>query len=604
MSKAPLNVVLKGKPIIALAQNQNDTENETYENDLLLFKNENDEKDESENEDEDEDDEGIDDDMLEDHKHKDKNENEENIEDFFNDEELYYHATLNTPVSMRNPSEFEQQQDYDKSKLIAQIKNAYINEIKNYMASKPKPAILNSVGTLGQVKMSERPKPAKKEKTLNSQRSPRVKNRLITELKEMDNLSESERQQLELEIEMKSLIDDAKSVTKLPASKLKRISRPYEIASDDKVADLLDIERRNLISAAPSSTVSTQKQNEKLLLKSVETLISAIKSGELVKQQDESDKKIQEILSTILDEKSMLILDPSFRQRQENLDEEEKQNEEDLKIIIEESHLSSFKLISNEQELEQLESDEYKELKASRLTNEQQKDSRLLSSSAYVDVKSQTKSDIYYEQGETSRLNKTSTLSYEEEVQLFLASLPREVTREDILNTTATQVKLQNRPEQQRREHLIDLSKFQKKSVKELTTEERFARNLHMFCMLEHERRQVLLLPDELINVTRKYHTRNRYDLKRKLRHDLSTSQTRESLISSLSFKSKEASFVNNPLKQSSKFTSSVMSNLNEISITNTAKQTQMDIDTKSLPDSGVGDENLDTWRLQAEIEV
>jgi hypothetical protein len=43
------------------------------------------------------------------------------------------------------------------------------------------------------------------------------------------------------------------------------------------------------------------------------------------------------------------------------------------------------------------------------------------------------------------------------------------------------------------------------------TTEERFARNLHYFCMLEHERRSVLLLPDELADVTRKFHTRNKY---------------------------------------------------------------------------------------------
>ena len=43
------------------------------------------------------------------------------------------------------------------------------------------------------------------------------------------------------------------------------------------------------------------------------------------------------------------------------------------------------------------------------------------------------------------------------------------------------------------------------------TDEARFARNLHFFCMLEHERRNVLLLPEELVNVTRKFHTRNKY---------------------------------------------------------------------------------------------
>jgi hypothetical protein len=33
-----------------------------------------------------------------------------------------------------------------------------------------------------------------------------------------------------------------------------------------------------------------------------------------------------------------------------------------------------------------------------------------------------------------------------------------------------------------------------------------------MFCMQEHERQSYLLLPDELINVTRKFHNRSKYE--------------------------------------------------------------------------------------------
>ena len=63
--------------------------------------------------------------------------------------------------------------------------------------------------------------------------------------------------------------------------------------------------------------------NEKKLLKSVEGLISAIKSGQLVKEQENSSKRIQEILGSVLDKTSLSLLDPSFRKETSIVEEED-----------------------------------------------------------------------------------------------------------------------------------------------------------------------------------------------------------------------------------------------------------------------------------------
>ena len=94
----------------------------------------------------------------------------------------------------------------------------------------------------------------------------------------------------------------------------------------------------------------------------------------------------------------------------------------------------------------------------------------------------------------------------------YLASLPLEVTHEDVINVKATQLKIFDKPENPKESFFKSLHINKKHDIAVLTTEEKYAKNLHLFCMVEHERRNSLLLPDELINVTRKLHTKNKFD--------------------------------------------------------------------------------------------
>jgi hypothetical protein len=98
----------------------------------------------------------------------------------------------------------------------------------------------------------------------------------------------------------------------------------------------------------------------------------------------------------------------------------------------------------------------------------------------------------------------------------YLASLPANVTNEDVLNVQASNIKIFERSVIEtfpKREPLVDFINSNKKiEVKEPTTEDKYKRNLHLFCMVEHERRNYLLLPEELINVTRRLHAKNKFD--------------------------------------------------------------------------------------------
>ena len=102
--------------------------------------------------------------------------------------------------------------------------------------------------------------------------------------------------------------------------------------------------------------------------------------------------------------------------------------------------------------------------------------------------------------------------AYDAEMNLYLASLPLEVRDEDLLNVQAERLAVCERPAKKR----VALTKGGRANERaggvEASAEERYAKNLHLFCMVEHERRGVLLLPDELVNVTRKLHTKNRFD--------------------------------------------------------------------------------------------
>lgn len=75
--------------------------------------------------------------------------------------------------------------------------------------------------------------------------------------------------------------------------------------------------------------------NKTQSLVSVETLISAIKSGELVKEQENSNKRIQDILLSILDEKTLQMFDNLFNEHKDDEDIDEEVDLNNLGVISE-----------------------------------------------------------------------------------------------------------------------------------------------------------------------------------------------------------------------------------------------------------------------------
>ena len=211
---------------------------------------------------------------------------------------------------------------------------------------------------------------------------------------------------------------------------------------------------------------------------------------------------------------------------------------------------------------------------------------------------------------------------YDAEIEAYLASLPETVTYEEIINARAHKVKMFAREKTVQPGAQLG---EQKRAGDERSNEERFARNLHYFCMLEHERRSVLLLPDELADVTRKFHTRNKYQFIQTQKSNQSRRQqigrlsvARTSGFSTQSAKTPyvgstfSASQTAENLRERSHEAAAqrVFDNLNEI-IQFERQKTQYydksdDFETKSNADSGIGDNtgSLDSWRVQAETAL
>lgn len=238
------------------------------------------------------------------------------------------------------------------------------------------------------------------------------------------------------------------------------------------------------------------EQIEKKLLESVESLILGIKSGQLIREQESSNKRIQEILATVLDKESMKAF--GFGEEETTGGEDTSQ---DATTVFVEDTLNGMKDASENvlKESDAKAETEKHSIESSRTTLE--------------------KTDDVLRELDNKRKEKTPRIDdYQEEVDLYLASLPERVTNEDLLNTNASRIKLHERVGSAKR-GLVGMQHYMKTRLAsdreqkgKLSLEERFARNMHLFCMLEHERRKVLLLPDELVDVTRKYHTRDKYN--------------------------------------------------------------------------------------------
>ena len=380
--------------------------------------------------------------------------------------------------------------------------------------TKLKPAILPATGTLKTVKMLERPKPPEKYKTLNpislKARKPARRDIKVDgpPAVNLENLSESELKQLELENEMRAMKKEAMEIGG------KDIAKRFK-GLDTEYTDL----------SGPTDKVSTKDntsinlRNERGLLKSVEGLILAIKTGQLVKEQEQSNRRIQEILGRVLDKESLSMMDPTL-----NETETEAEYDPDMTVLDKDTGRNLADVTNDLSERSRTS----KHTTESRPSNKAEvqsgqdlsetKESRSKKSSQ-VKFDDGTSSD--FDAGQANRNfesllitdddSKTPTPaatffspSFDEE-DLRLAMLPQRVTYKELMTVPSRQAKLNVR-------QVETVGKISPKKTG-LTTEERFARNLHLFCMMEHERRNSILLPDELENVTRKYHTRNKYDL-------------------------------------------------------------------------------------------
>lgn len=248
---------------------------------------------------------------------------------------------------------------------------------------------------------------------------------------------------------------------------------------------------------------------EKKLLESVESLILGIKSGQLVREQESSNKRIQEILATVLDKESMRAF--GFR-------DEDDETTKSVSFGGETgSHhdASVAEMLAGEETFSELkEASENADAKSNDIGKQSIDSSR-------TNEKLPSGIPTGDSQGKLSKERTPRIDDYEDEIDMYLASLPARVTTEDLLSANASRVRLHERASSSggvKKSSLVNMEHYMRTRLAsdreqrgKVSLEERFARNLHLFCMLEHERRQVLLLPDELIDVTRKFHTRDRY---------------------------------------------------------------------------------------------
>lgn len=389
----------------------------------------------------------------------------------------------------------------------------------SYFYSQPKPAILPSTGTTSSAKFAQRPKPQKKQKIILKPLKKPVQYDMVS----LDSAkTEMEIQQEELEREVKSMVDEAK--------KIANIKKKKNLKPNKKEADL------------------TPEQNleDKKIVKGVEGLITAIKSGQLVSEQEQSNKKIQEILGTVLDKTSLSLFDPSFS---ENMDEEKELNE--------------------------------RSMVDSAINADSMRDSQGVQSvrtmTENFDLDNEEKFSADNDTHTDAQTVKSMLSSYQDEIDAYLANLPAMVTKEDVLNTTATSLKLIERPRQ----------KEEAKKSQIVSTDEKYARNLHLFCMLEHERRDSMLLPDELRDVTRKYHVRSKYENKRK-----ESAKRSDSFVSQQSIAKFNDQFI--AYNRTDRAAKRVFDNLTDL----------MHFDEKksySTIDSGYEDSELDMWKKKAD---
>ena len=354
-----------------------------------------------------------------------------------------------------------------------------------------KPAILPVLGTTSCARMTERPKPAKKYKTvlLPSER-PETFGALsssgrLTKHVNSPNLDEDDDND-EFSSQVRELLNEAKRIANSSPKKPRRQSNKQSPTKSQ-------FEPSSSAAGLKEYDENEDNRIEKKLLQSVESLILGIKSGQLLHEQERSNKRIQEILATILDKESLNAFDFSLG------DEQEPQIEVEMNVEENKPPIEVNQTVVHEQK------ETEREQEVPKTEVESRPSEREVAESIGDQIKGVD--------------NTIKVDYYQDEIDLYLASLPPKVTNEDIINANVNRLRLHERPGSSRPKGLVQMERYlmtrndsDREQRGKLSLEERFARNLHLFCMYEHERRSVLLLSDELIDVTRKYHTRDRYE--------------------------------------------------------------------------------------------
>ena len=95
---------------------------------------------------------------------------------------------------------------------------------------------------------------------------------------------------------MKNLVKEAQEVSAHETNEYikNELTKTFRPSTDKRK----DNETKNLIT-------NNDTINEKVLLKSVESLVSAIKSGKLIKEQELSDNRIKSILNRVIERKEI-----------------------------------------------------------------------------------------------------------------------------------------------------------------------------------------------------------------------------------------------------------------------------------------------------------
>jgi 3-dehydroquinate dehydratase len=248
------------------------------------------------------------------------------------------HSNANTPVAFY-VEDTSQKSSSSSNESISKNENQLLRYYSNNLRQAHfKPAILASVGTAARSTMHVRSKPSKRlPASITRQKVNQVRSEqedyTAAKLKRLlaSDASEADIQQLKLEEEVKELIDEAKELSATSDSSKQPSARRIPLATLN-TKNKSSIERRNgsLGDKLIPTASAVNNNNEKLLQKSVESLIVSIKSGELAKEQDESNKRITNILSSVLDKQSlsMLDIDIDFSKQEETIEIDKEETEQ------------------------------------------------------------------------------------------------------------------------------------------------------------------------------------------------------------------------------------------------------------------------------------